>query len=244
MSGRYDQDVSRRTGPTATIPPHPGPGYRFNSPPGWPPADANGQPPAGLLAGRMPLPRPPDGWQWWTKPTQRASAAGYSDGTGNPPAGTGAPTQANRADSFAGPRESGPGDEVRDRPLASADVAIAGSAWWKRQSRAIKLLLVAGPLGVLASLALPRSAWFLNWHNNLTGGTFTIAQAHAFCTNPLVHAVTVPGSVQAGDCSTANAWYGFFIFLLVASILALLLAGYLIYRQATAQSRGEGAGRQ
>ena len=63
---------------------------------------------------------------------------------------------------------------------------------------------------ILGALILPRSGWFLNWQNNLSGGTLDISQLHAFCTNAIVQAATAPGSTQAAACPTANGWSTFF----------------------------------
>jgi hypothetical protein len=99
------------------------------------------------------------------------------------------------------------------------------------QARAVRRLIVTGVVFAPAAVILPRSSWFLNWHNTLTGGTFTIAQAHAFCSNPLVQAVTIPGSTQANDCATASDWSTFFTLLLVGGIGLLIVAAYKIYRR-------------
>jgi hypothetical protein len=84
---------------------------------------------------------------------------------------------------------------------------------------------------ILGALILPHSSWFLNWHNNLTGGTFDVSQAHSYCSNPLVQAVTVPGSTQANDCATAADWSTFFTLLLMTGFVLLAIAAYKIYKQ-------------
>lgn len=87
-----------------------------------------------------------------------------------------------------------------------------------------------GTVLIAASVWLPRSAWFLNWQTG-AGGTFTITQAHAFCSNPLVQSLTVPGSTQAQDCATADNWSVFFDVTLVAGIVLLAVAAFQIYRR-------------
>ena len=105
------------------------------------------------------------------------------------------------------------------------------SAWWRMQTRIARRLIGAGAAFILAALILPHSSWFLNWHNNLTGGTFNVSQAHAYCSNALVQMITIPGSTQANDCAAAGDWSALFTLLLLAGIALLVVAGYKIHRQ-------------
>ena len=103
--------------------------------------------------------------------------------------------------------------------------------WWRMQDHVVRRLIATGAVFILAAVMLPRSSWFLGWHDTLTGGTFTVAQAHAFCSDPLVQALTFPGSTQASDCAAASDWSTFFTLLLVAGIGLLVVAAYRIFRR-------------
>jgi hypothetical protein len=105
------------------------------------------------------------------------------------------------------------------------------SVWWRMQTRTVRRLIVVGVAFIAAALVLPHSAWFLSWHNNLSGGTFNISQAHTYCGNALVQAVTVPGSPQANNCATASDWSTFFLLLLFAGIALIIIAAYKIFQQ-------------
>ncbi|NRQ32624.1 serine/threonine protein kinase, partial [Nonomuraea sp. NN258] len=50
------------------IPPPPGPGWTFNSPPGWPVPPAGWVPDAGWAGPEPSWPVPPPGWTWWIRP--------------------------------------------------------------------------------------------------------------------------------------------------------------------------------
>ena len=108
---------------------------------------------------------------------------------------------------------------------SAPDVAL----WWRTRARSAKALLISGTATVVLSLYLPHAAWFMYWHNNLTGGTFDISQAHAYGSNPLVQALTVPGSVQADAFATANGWFTFLICTLVVGIVLLLVGALKAY---------------
>lgn len=103
-------------------------------------------------------------------------------------------------------------------------------SWWQKQPKAIRSLIGTGVFFIAAALYLPHASWFLNWHNNLSGGVFNISQAHALCNNPLVQAATVPGSHQATVCATANNWWTFFLVLIIVGVILLAIAAYRIFR--------------
>jgi hypothetical protein len=116
-------------------------------------------------------------------------------------------------------------------PHRAVQQGNSGVTWWRSQTRAGRKLITTAVVFILGALILPHSSWFLNWHNNLTGGTFDVSQAHSYCSNPLVQAVTVPGSTQANDCATAADWSTFFTLLLVTGFVLLAIAAYKIYKQ-------------
>ena len=168
------------------IPPHPGPAYRFNPPPGWPLPPPEWIPPTVPWDARPSLPPAPENWQWWI-----------------------------------GPEPSATGDAGKK----------TASVWWQRQTHSVRRLIGSGAVFILISQVLPRSSWFMYWHNNLTGGTFTVSELHAYCSSPLVQAATTPGSTQANDCVAASDWSTLCVLLLLVGIALLIIAAYKIYQQ-------------
>jgi hypothetical protein len=118
---------------------------------------------------------------------------------------------------------------VQRAPAAQQGSGVG--AQWRALDRTVRWLIGIGVMFILGALILPRSGWFLNWQNNLSGGTLDISQLHAFCTDAIVQASTAPGSTQANDCATANGWSTFFWLLLFAGIALLIVAAYKVFRQ-------------
>ena len=118
---------------------------------------------------------------------------------------------------------------VQQAPAAQQGSGVG--AQWRALPTTVRWLIGTGVMFILGALILPRSGWFLNWQNNLSGGTLDISQLHAFCTNAIVQAATAPGSTQANDCATANGWSTFFWLLLFAGIALLIVAAYKVFRQ-------------
>ncbi|MFC0860855.1 hypothetical protein ACFHYQ_00950 [Sphaerimonospora cavernae] len=56
------------------IPPSPGPGWKFNSPPGWPPTPEGWEPNEGWAGPDPSWPAPPSYWSWWVRPGAAAAA--------------------------------------------------------------------------------------------------------------------------------------------------------------------------
>jgi hypothetical protein len=105
-------------------------------------------------------------------------------------------------------------------PVAQQGNSI--SAWWRRQTRMLKILIGTGIVFVLAALLLPHSSWFASWRNTVTGEKYDVSELHAFCSDALAQALSAKQCTSAGNLST------FFTFLLWVGIALLVVAAYKV----------------
>jgi hypothetical protein len=98
--------------------------------------------------------------------------------------------------------------------------------------RSAKNLALLGILCLIGWVYIPRANWVINWHNNLTGGTFDAAQAHALCSSSLGQFGQAFSATAASKCGEVNNVYNVMTVMFIAGLVLLAAAARQVYQHA------------
>jgi hypothetical protein len=98
------------------------------------------------------------------------------------------------------------------------------------------VLAAAGAVCLLGWAVIPRSSVLIGWHNNSTGGTFTLSQANALCSSTLGQWGQAFSAAAAAKCGQVAHFYDAVAFLGFTGLALLIAAGFAWHRSA-AQDR-------
>jgi hypothetical protein len=96
--------------------------------------------------------------------------------------------------------------------------------------KSAKGLVIAGVACLIGWAFIPRQNWLINWHNNYTGGSFDLAQAHALCNSSLGQFGQALSATAAQKCGEVGNFYDAMTVLFLAGLVLLGAAAWQTFR--------------